>query len=263
MAEKRFFRQAALDRLASPDQLDRLLPVAERRGWLALALLGVLGATLIAWGLGASVPVTLSGPGILTAGASRIVTLPASGNGRLHGFSVAPGDGVRRGQPVAEITLATGEHAAQAAPADGRVLELKRAAGVPVRAGEALLSIEAGDAQRVEGLLFLPADQGKQVKPGMPALLTPAGARGAVRGTVSAVSPYPLSSEAIGAMLANQSLAAAFGAPVPRYAVRIALVPGPAAAPLTSGTLIDAEVTLRQRHPIELVLPGLDARAAR
>lgn len=263
MAEKRFFRQAALDRLASPDQLDRLLPVAERRGWLALALLGVLGAALIAWGLGATVPVTLSGPGILTAGAGRIVTLPASSNGRLHTFSVAAGDLVRRGQPLAEIILDTGERATQAAPLEGRVLELKRAAGATVRAGEALLSIESGDQQRLEGLLFVPADQGKQVKPGMAALLTPAGARGAVRGTVSAVSPYPLSAEAIGAMLANQSLAASFGAPAPRYAVHIALAPGAPAASLSSGTLIDAEVTLRQRHPIDMVLPGLDARAAR
>lgn len=262
MAEKRFFRQAALDRLASPDQLDRLLPVAERRGWFALALLGVLGAALAAWGLGAAVPVTLAGPGILTAGAGRIVTLPATGNGRLRGFSVAPGEQVRRGQPLADITLATGAHAAQAAPADGRVLELKRATGADVRAGEALLSIESGDHQRLEGLLFLPAGQGKQVRPGMPALLTPAGARGAVRGTVSAVSPYPLSAEALGAMLANQALAASFGAPAPRYAVRIALDPG-AAPQLSSGTLVDAEVTLRQRHPIELVLPGLNARAAR
>ncbi|GAB3433777.1 HlyD family efflux transporter periplasmic adaptor subunit [Massilia solisilvae] len=260
MAEKRFFRQAALDRLASPDQLDRLLPVAERRGWFALALLGVLGACLAAWSLGASVPVTLSAPGILTAGAGRIVTLPASANGRLGGFSVAPGEVVRRGQPLADIILETGGPATQAAPLEGRVLELKRARGATVRAGEALLSIESGDPQRLEGLLFLPADQGKQVKPGMAALLTPAGARAAVRGTVSAVSPYPLSAEAIGAMLANQSLAASFGAPAPRYAVRVALAPG---ASLSSGTLVDAEITLRQRRPIDMVLPGLDARAAR
>lgn len=265
MAEKRFFRQAALDRLASPDQLDRLLPVAERRGWFALALLGALGAALAVWSLGAAIPVTVAGAGVLTAGAGQIVTLPATDDGRLNGFSVAPGDAVRRGQPLADLTLETGAHAAQVAPAAGRVLELKRASGAHVRAGEALLSIESGDQQHLEGLLFLPADQGKQVTPGMPALLTPAGTRAALRGTVSAVSPYPLSAEAIGAMLANQALAASFGPPSPRYAVRISLAPGAAAAPLGSGTLIDAEVTLRQRRPIELVLPALGdgVRAAR
>lgn len=65
MSEKRLFRQAALDRLASPEQLDRLVAIAHGGGWLALALFAVLFACALAWGLGGSVAVTVPASGVL------------------------------------------------------------------------------------------------------------------------------------------------------------------------------------------------------
>ena len=37
MAERSIFRQAALDRLSSPEQLDRVMRVTDPKGWIALS----------------------------------------------------------------------------------------------------------------------------------------------------------------------------------------------------------------------------------
>lgn len=68
MAEKRLFRQAALDRLASPEQLDHLVPVADARGWVALAVCALLALGVLAWSLAGSLPVTLAARGTLAGG---------------------------------------------------------------------------------------------------------------------------------------------------------------------------------------------------
>jgi HlyD family secretion protein len=49
-AASQVFRKAALDRLASPEQLDELIPVVDARGWIAALGIGVLTAAVIAWG---------------------------------------------------------------------------------------------------------------------------------------------------------------------------------------------------------------------
>ena len=100
MAEKRIFRQAALDRLASPEQLDHLVPVADARGWLALAVCALLALAVLVWSVAGSVATTLPARGMLTDAALDAAPPGAPGAGP-HGdpqagsaVSGAPAGGV-------------------------------------------------------------------------------------------------------------------------------------------------------------------------
>jgi hypothetical protein len=57
------FRQAALDRLSSPEQLDERLTLVSPRSWLALAGLGALLAGLLAWSVFGRIAITVEGRG--------------------------------------------------------------------------------------------------------------------------------------------------------------------------------------------------------
>lgn len=46
------FRKVSVERLSSPEQLDTLMRVTSPKGWLALAALGLLLISAIAWGFG-------------------------------------------------------------------------------------------------------------------------------------------------------------------------------------------------------------------
>ncbi len=99
---KRLFREAALERLSSPEQLDQQLQVPSPKGWIALSAMWVLLAAVIAWSVLGWVYTKEEGQGILvTAGGLKVVV--ATGDGRLDTIHVDVGDDVVAGQVVAEI----------------------------------------------------------------------------------------------------------------------------------------------------------------
>lgn len=122
MSERRnIFREVALERLASPEQLDQMMQVTTRRGWIALASLGsVIGAALV-WGVFGSVPERVAGPGILVR-SGGVYEVASENDGRVAEFAVQVGDTIREGQVVAR--LARPDLAERIRQARGRVAEL-------------------------------------------------------------------------------------------------------------------------------------------
>ncbi|QBI03771.1 hypothetical protein [Pseudoduganella albidiflava] len=119
MAEKRIFRQAALDRLASPEQLDHLVPVADAPGWIALSIGALLALALLAWGLAGSLPITLAACGSLAADGHAVLRVPAAAAG-----AVRPGmDVLLRPAPLARgAVIASRGKVARVATASGGAL---------------------------------------------------------------------------------------------------------------------------------------------
>ena len=163
-------------------------------------------------------------------------------------------------------------------PYSGRVLELRAGGmGVLVEVGATLMTLEpeaAGTAGALEVVIFAPPGDGKNVKPGMDAQVSPANVRreesGFLAAYVRSVADYPSSRQGIMRVLQNERLVDQLsneGAPIKLVAD---LVPD-AATPsgfkwssgrgpnqqIDAGTLCDASVTLERRAPISLVLPLL------
>jgi HlyD family secretion protein len=75
------FRQAALDRLSSPEQLDQMMQVTTPKSWLALTACCILVLTALAWGIWGSIPSKVRGHGILMKeGGVFVTTARAEGN---------------------------------------------------------------------------------------------------------------------------------------------------------------------------------------
>lgn len=99
---KRLFRESALERLSSPEQLDQQLQVTSPKGWVALVAIWALLAGVIVWSLIGEVPTKEDGHGIIVVGGGlRIVVAP--GAGRVTEILVENEDQVEAGQPVAVI----------------------------------------------------------------------------------------------------------------------------------------------------------------
>lgn len=61
------FRKVAIERQASPEQLDQLMQITTPKGWLALLGLGVLLALAFVWSVFATIQDTVPGKGLLVA----------------------------------------------------------------------------------------------------------------------------------------------------------------------------------------------------
>ena len=158
-------------------------------------------------------------------------------------------------------------------PAAGRVTELQATAGELLGRGEAALSFETlGDS--LELVLYVGPSDGKSVEPGMPVQISPLTAAreeyGTIRGQVTQVSEFPSTVDGMMAVLRNSELVRQFSASGPPYRaiVRLERDPGSvsgyawtsdrgAGLELRSGTLTEAEVTVRTQRPIEMVIPLL------
>ncbi len=98
MAEdKSIFRARALEKLSSPEQLDQLLQVVNRNGWLPLAALAVLLVLAIAWSIFGQIPITVEGQGLLVY-PRRVVSLQAPAGGQIIDLKIGVGDFVEKGQ---------------------------------------------------------------------------------------------------------------------------------------------------------------------
>ena len=65
MAEKQLFREAALERLSTPDRLDQGLKIVGSAEWIGLGALIALIVVGAIWALVLRVPITVGGSGIL------------------------------------------------------------------------------------------------------------------------------------------------------------------------------------------------------
>ena len=162
-------------------------------------------------------------------------------------------------------------------PYSGCILELTASNSSVLNSGEILGSIQIkGTKQSLESLAYFPVGDGKKISPGMQIYITPNTVRrerfGGIVGTVTQVSPLPITKEGTISIVGNPEIVEELIAKVgPVIAVRAELerdssTPsgykwsssrGPENLPITSGTTTIVRVTIEQQAPIALILPIL------
>jgi HlyD family secretion protein len=407
---ERIFREAAIERLSNPEQLDHVVGITRPFDWLAAAALALGLAVLFTWSVLGRIPTRVSGEGILLSSGGRLVGAVSTVSGKLASLEVGIGDVVRRDQVLAivaqneteqrlqqakdvlrererehaelagaisrEIDAKLANYAAQEAglgnviataeqratylrdevaklepaaaggyvtrkyledrrvelnnareritdakndvlklnaqrldlqsqrdrdrllsefkvndakrmveqlaadlergsrivsPVDGRVVEVKVAAGAVLAPGMPVYEIEIA-GQVLEATVYMPPGSGKNIRPGMEVRVEPTTIKreeyGAIVGTVTAVSDFPVTPQGMLADLHNDALVKRFSQEGAPYAARVILArdsstisgyrwtsgKGPPIQ-LSSGTLTRAEVTTREQPPIDLVIP--------
>src|SRR6185295_11425420 len=100
---QRAFRAAALDRAASPEQLDHVVVITKPADWIFTLVLCIALMAAVLWGIFGRVPTRVSGEGILIGRGGKVVDAVSAAAGRLQAVAVAVGDHVSKDQPIAEI----------------------------------------------------------------------------------------------------------------------------------------------------------------
>ncbi|KJS23092.1 MAG: hypothetical protein VR72_02660 [Clostridiaceae bacterium BRH_c20a] len=157
---------------------------------------------------------------------------------------------------------------------DGRVLEVKMRKGGLIQPGMELIGVEReGKTIRdIEVELYVPAEDGKQISPGMEAQISPTIVKkeeyGFMLGRVISVSEFPATSQGMMTTLGSQELVSRLSKGSAPIEVRIELITdsntisgykwsSPNGPPITidSGTLCDGTITVSSQPPIRMVIP--------
>ncbi|MHB9094535.1 MAG: NHLP bacteriocin system secretion protein, partial [Eubacteriales bacterium] len=306
------FRKVSLERLASPEQLDELIKVTSPRAWLALIAIGCILISAIVWGFLGSIPTKIEGQGILlnnggvfslqhhTSGqvvdvrfklgdmvkkgdvvarielpqlVEKINGLRTTLNAMASNHRVSSPEYKAVENQVLQLREELDYKSQIVSQIDGRILELNIKQGSIIQPGESLVALEPlGGTVKMEAVIYVPAEQGGLIQPGMEAQISPTIVNkeeyGFMLGRVASVSEYPATIQSMMQTLGNEklvSLLAGDGAPL---MVWLDLIPdgntetgyrwssleGPPMS-LSSGTIIRSAVITNREKPISKVIP--------
>jgi multidrug efflux pump subunit AcrA (membrane-fusion protein) len=266
------FRKAALNRLASPEQLDQLMPVTSPRLWIALAGFALLLAAALLWGLFGTITSTVDGQGVLLRG-NGVQPLPAPCDGVVTSFLTRAGERVEKGEPLAVLTPPGQGPLKVHSPFSGRMLSRNVREGDSVKKGAPLLMLENLD-EPLLARLYIPVSEGYRVEANMRAQVWPANVKkdefGYLKGRVISAARFPITRLELADRLQNEDLARELTAGTPKLQIIVELIADPetisgyqwsstAGPPLElfSGTPCQGRIIIAEQRPIHLVFPSL------
>ncbi len=143
------FRAAALERLSTPEQLDRLARITRPIAWVALTAFFLVCALALVWSAFVSFPVRVPAQGMLVA-PEGVMDVMTAHRGRVN-ILVKPGDTIRSGQPVARLEQPDTSQELQLARMEAAELDEKYAALGSLTGSETRARLQA-DADRRTGI---------------------------------------------------------------------------------------------------------------
>ncbi|GGZ84427.1 HlyD family efflux transporter periplasmic adaptor subunit [Streptomyces echinoruber] len=266
------FRQQALAKLQSPEELDLPVRLARPQGWLVLSVTLVAMAAASVWAVTGSVASTVTAQGILTHGeGSYVLQSPVAG--QVTAVLAREGERLPAGAPVLKVRTSRGDEVVRAVAA-GRVTALAATVGRIVSTGADVAAVEkvAHASDPLQATVYVPAQNAASIPAHAQVDLTvqsvPAQRYGVLRGRVVSVGRSAQSPQQIAAYLGDRQLGEQFtrqGRPV---AVRVRLekssstksgyrwstADGPPFR-LDSMTLASASIRLAGRRPVDWLLP--------
>ncbi|MER7461474.1 HlyD family efflux transporter periplasmic adaptor subunit [Streptomyces sp. NPDC097981] len=266
------FRQKALSKLQSPEELDLPVRFARPQGRLVLGVTVVVMAAAGFWAFTGSVSAKLSAPGILTrAEGSYLLQSPFSG--QVTAVLAKEGQLLSPGAPLLQVATDQGDRTVRVV-AGGRVTTLVAKTGAVVTTGADVATVErvkSADDPLV-AVLYVPGGSGAEIRVGAPVDLdvqtVPRQRFGVLRGRVKEVGRAPQTQEQITGFLGDARLADRFARQGNPVAVLVQLERSSATGsgyrwssaggppyPLDSTTPVTGAVHLPAQRPVDWLLP--------
>ncbi|MFD3841335.1 HlyD family efflux transporter periplasmic adaptor subunit [Streptomyces sp. NPDC058642] len=266
------FRQQALAKLQSPDELDLPVRFARPQGWLALSVTVVVMAAASVWAVTGSVASTVSASAILTHGqGSYILQSPVAG--QVTAVLAEEGEQLPANSPVLKVRTPQGDSVVRSVAA-GRVTALAATIGQIIRTGANVAAVEkvAHTKDPLYATVYVPAENAASIPAHAAVDLTvssvPTQEYGVLRGHVKSVDRSAQSAQQISAFLGDSQLGEQFtkdGRPVAvlvkldkdsgtKSGYKWSSKDGPPFA-LTSMIVATGSIRLADQRPVDWLLP--------
>ncbi|GAA3842704.1 HlyD family efflux transporter periplasmic adaptor subunit [Streptomyces phyllanthi] len=266
------FRQQALAKLQSPEELDLPVRFARPQGWLVLAVTVIAMAAASVWAVTGSVASTVGAPAVLTHGqGSYVLQSPVAG--QVTEILAEQGERIAARAPVLKVRTEQGETVVRAVAA-GRVTALAAQIGQIISTGADVAAVEkvaeAGDP--LYATVYVPAADASMIPEDASVDLTvqsvPTQQYGVLRGHVKSVDRTAQTPQSISAFLGDSQLGEQFtrkGRPV-AVLVRLDRASGTDSGyawssqdgppyKLTSMTMASGSIRMADQRPIDWLLP--------
>ena len=262
------YRKSALEKISSPEQLDKALTVTSTMSWIVLAAISLILVVTIVWSIIGTIPVTVTTAGIVASPVStNAVYTPESGS--VTAVLVYPGSIIRIGDPVASYKIGSGDVKTIFSDQVGTVTEVLVKSGDTITQGNDIIRVSpiANSGQVI--VCYVQLSDAKKIERGMQVSVSLSSAESQTYGhmlaRVTNIDSYVSSNKGMAYVLGtDNNLAATFqkdGAAV--VAVTCELYPDPDTASgyywsndkgakldVSNGSLVTAKVIVEEVRPI-------------
>ncbi|MER5910888.1 HlyD family efflux transporter periplasmic adaptor subunit [Streptomyces sp. NPDC001982] len=266
------FRQQALAKLQSPEELDLPVRLARPQGWLALSVTVVAMAAASVWAVTGSVSSTVGAPAILTHGqGSYILQSPVAG--QVTAVLAKQGERLPADSPVLKVRTSQGDSVVRTVAA-GRITGLAATIGQIIQTGTNVAAVEkvAHTSDPLYATVYVPVENAASIPADAAVDLTVSSVStqeyGVLRGHVKSVDRTAQSAQSIAAFLGDGQLGEQFSKKGRPVAVLVRLdksratksgykwssAEGPPYG-LDSMTLATASIRLADQRPVDWLLP--------
>lgn len=160
------YRKASLDRISSPEQLDKALKVTSPMSWLALAGVTLIVIVTLLWSIVGTIPVTITTPGLVSSlvGSNAIYS---NETGTVVSVRVRPGDEVHLGDTILTYKNSANEIKTIYSDQVGTVTEIVAAKDATLIPGSEVVRITPKVQANQIVVCYVPLAQAKKIERGM------------------------------------------------------------------------------------------------
>lgn len=141
------YRKTALDKISSPEQLDKTLKITSPLSWLVLIGLTVIVVISVIWSIVGRIPETITAQGVL-AEPNGVCSVFAKEPGTVVEVSVDNGDEIGMGTPVLIYRTDSGDEVTLISDQSGTVYRVLTEKGKRIQKGEEVLRVSPSVTNR-------------------------------------------------------------------------------------------------------------------
>lgn len=264
------YRKRALEKLSSPEQLDRMIVITPMSAWIAIVSGFLLLAAVLTWGFCGNIPVTLNYRGVYWDMGS-VHTTYSSVEGRIKEIRLSSGENVAKDDVLLVIEDEGGELHELKSEVNGAVYNVVCEEGSYVSVGTELIKIrEANPLEKGFVYCYVPLSEARQIEEGMQVMIYPqylnSGEYGHIMGKVTEVSRFILSRSDLEKQIGNEEEIDKIMSGESVISIRCDLEEDSDSASgykwsnqkgndlkLLHGTMVDAEVVIANAAPIDML----------
>jgi len=261
------YRKSALERISSPEQLDKVLKVTSPMSWLALLGITLIVAVTVVWSIVGSIPMVISTKGIISSpvGSNAVYIQEA---GTVVSVRVRTGDEIHHGDPVLTYRNASNEVLSVYSNQAGTVAGLVANLDDVLNPGSEIIRVTPNVPSSQMVVCYVPLAQAKKLERGMRVNVLldslDSTSYGNMVARVINIDTYAASAAGMAAVLGSgNNLDATFTANGPVVAVACELATDPstvsgywwsnekgAGVTVTNGSLVTAKIVTEEVAPI-------------
>lgn len=261
------YRKSALERISSPEQLDKVLKVTSPMSWLALLGITLIVVVTVIWSIVGSIPMVISTKGIISSpvGSNAVYMQEA---GTVVSLRVRAGDEIHHGDPVLTYKNASNEIVTVYSDQAGTVAGLVANKDDALNPGSEIIRVTPTVPNSQMVVCYVPLAQAKKLARGMQVNVLldslDSTSYGNMIARVINIDAYAASASGMAAVLGSgNQLDATFTAEGPVVAVTCELYPDSATVSgyywsnekgagvtVTNGSLVTAKIVTEEVAPI-------------